>query len=104
MSLQPQPNQDTTLLELFRIEAQTHTEALEKGLIGIEDAPSPARIEPLMRAAHSMKGAARIVGLPRAVRLAHAMEDMLGAAQQGKRRLSQADADLLLKGVDIRRH
>ena len=37
-----------------------------------------------MRAAHSLKGAARIVGLDAAVRVAHAMEDCLVAAQKGR--------------------
>ena len=36
-----------------------------------------------MRAAHSLKGAARIVGLTVGVRVAHAMEDCFVAAQQG---------------------
>ena len=40
--------------------------------------------EMLMRAAHSFKGAARIVNLQSAVRVAHAMEDCFALAQQGK--------------------
>jgi hypothetical protein len=54
-----------------------------------------------MRAAHSIKGAARIVGLNHAVSLAHAMEDVLSAAQQGKRPLEPEGVDLLLKGNDL---
>jgi two-component system sensor histidine kinase and response regulator WspE len=100
-----QPHQesaaDPALLELFRLEVETHARALEKGLVGAEADPAPERIEPLMRAAHSIKGAARIVGLPLAVTLAHAMEDLLSAAQQGKHRLSQSDVDLLLRGLDV---
>ena len=48
----------------------------------------PEMIHALMRAAHSLKGAARIIGLDSAVRLAHAMEDMLTAAQSGERQLT----------------
>ena len=38
-------------------------------------------LEALMRAAHSVKGAARIVGLEEAVQVAHVMEDCFVAAQ-----------------------
>jgi two-component system, chemotaxis family, sensor histidine kinase and response regulator WspE len=50
------------LLELFREEARTHTGVLAQGLVELEQDPGdPTKIEPLMRAAHSVKGAARIV-------------------------------------------
>src|SRR5690242_4462830 len=53
-----------SLLELFRMEAETYTATLSTGLVALEGAPAlPETIEPLMRAAHSLKGAARIVGL-----------------------------------------
>ncbi|HWJ94866.1 MAG TPA: response regulator, partial [Telluria sp.] len=59
-----------------------------------------AGLEPLMRAAHSLKGAAAIVALEPAVQLAHAMEDALldidrsGSAAPGR-------IDALLAGVDL---
>ena len=64
-------------------------------------AASPEVIEPLMRAAHSLKGAARIVGLDAAVRVAHAMEDCFVAAQKGKLVLQAGHIDILLRGVDL---
>ena len=54
-----------------------------------------------MRAAHSLKGAARIVGLDAAVRVAHAMEDGFVAAQKGKLVLRPEHVDILLRGVDL---
>jgi two-component system sensor histidine kinase and response regulator WspE len=54
-----------------------------------------------MRAAHSLKGAARIVGLEAAVQVAHAMEDCFVAAQKGKIALSAEAVDVLLKSVDL---
>ena len=54
-----------------------------------------------MRTAHSLKGAARVVGLDAAVRVAHAMEDCLVAAQKGKVVLSSSAIDVLLRGVDF---
>ena len=74
-----------SMMELFRMEAESHTATLSAGLVALEGASaSPEVIEPLMRAAHSLKGAARIVGLDAAVRVAHAMEDCFVAAQKGK--------------------
>ena len=73
------------MLELFRIEAETQTAILTGGLLELERGSAAApQLEALMRAAHSLKGAARIVNLPVAVRVAHAMEDCFVAAQRGK--------------------
>jgi two-component system sensor histidine kinase and response regulator WspE len=94
-------NIDPMMLDLFRIELENNSRVLEEGLVGAEADPAPEKIEPLMRAAHSIKGAARIVGLPAAVTLAHAMEDILTAAQHDKIRLTSGHVDLLLKGNDI---
>jgi len=54
-----------------------------------------------MRAAHSLKGAARIVGLDAGVHITHAMEDCFVAAQQGDIVLDQEHIDELLRGVDL---
>jgi two-component system sensor histidine kinase and response regulator WspE len=91
-----------SMFELFKADAETHCAALNDGLLAIESAPDDlARIEPLMRAAHSVKGAARIIGLDIVVRLAHAMEDCLVAAQKGQERLTPGRVDQLLQGVDL---
>ena len=53
-----------SLLELFKLEAESHCAALMSGLLALEKNPGDAStVEPLMRAAHSIKGAARIIGL-----------------------------------------
>src|SRR5262249_40171108 len=54
--------------------------------------------ETLMRAAHSIKGAARIINLQSAVAVSHPIEDCLVAAQNGRLQLGQANVDVLLKG------
>jgi two-component system sensor histidine kinase and response regulator WspE len=92
---------ELSLLELFRAEVEAHAAVLSDGLVALDAAGADAAtIEPLMRAAHSIKGAARVVGLDAAVRIAHAMEDALVAAQDGRRALSAAGVDVLLRGVD----
>ncbi len=80
---------DLSILELFRMEVETQSTVLTEGLLGLErDADSTQRLEELMRAAHSLKGAARIVGRQTAVRVAHAMEECFVAAQEKKRTIS----------------
>ncbi len=91
---------DVSMLELFRVEAENQASEIIKGLLELErDARNPKLLQSLMRAAHSIKGAARIVNLPNAVVLAHAMEDCFTAAQKGLN-LTRPHFDLLLKGAD----
>ncbi|MBV8487515.1 MAG: chemotaxis protein CheA, partial [Planctomycetaceae bacterium] len=91
-----------SMMDLFRMEAEERLAVLSQGLVALEGGSATAeRIEPLMRAAHSLKGAARIVGLDAAVHVAHAMEDCLVAAQKGHLRLQSGPIDALLRGVDL---
>jgi two-component system sensor histidine kinase and response regulator WspE len=91
-----------SLMELFRLEAESQTAILSSGVLALETgAASPETIEGLMRAAHSLKGAARIVGVEAAVKVAHALEDSFVAAQKGNLALGPAHADVLLRGVDL---
>jgi len=91
-----------SLMDLFRSEADGQLAALGEGLLALEGGADPvAAIEPLMRAAHSLKGAARIVGLDAAVRVAHALEDALVAAQRGDFALRTPEVDAMLKAVDL---
>jgi two-component system sensor histidine kinase and response regulator WspE len=92
---------DTSLLELFQEEVRANVQTLNDGLITLEQDPTNERlIEPLMRAAHSIKGAARVVSVDPAVTLAHAAEDCLVAAQEGRIALRSDDVDVLLRAVD----
>ena len=91
-----------SMLDLFRAELETQSQALTAGLLALERDPVAAtHLEACMRAAHSLKGAARIIDLTPAVHVAHEMEECLVAAQLGKRRLGREHIDVLLKGVDL---
>lgn len=93
---------DAPMLELFRGEAELQTSILTSGLLELERDPvNPAVLETLMRAAHSLKGAARIVNLQGVVQVAHAMEDCFVAAQQQLLILRQPQIDALLRSVDL---
>jgi two-component system sensor histidine kinase and response regulator WspE len=100
--LEPDDVSSLSMVELFHVEAENQTSILTSGLLELERGPAaPAQLETLMRAAHSLKGAARIVNLQPAVRVAHAMEDCFALAQQGKLALRQPEIDLLFRGIDL---
>jgi two-component system sensor histidine kinase and response regulator WspE len=91
-----------SMLDLFRMEAESQTQILTEGLLEMErSAGDSAAVEAMMRAAHSIKGAASIVGLDVLVQLAHGMEDSFIAAQHGKLKLTPERIDVLLSGVDL---
>ncbi|WP_312999134.1 Hpt domain-containing protein, partial [Achromobacter animicus] len=62
--MNPDQMRDASLLELFQIETRTQVQVLNDGLLALEKNPTSApHLEACMRAAHSLKGAARIVDL-----------------------------------------
>jgi anti-anti-sigma factor len=93
---------DYSMLELFRAEVETHVPVLSEGLLALEKDPTQTkRLEALMRAAHSIKGASRIVGVDAAVQVAHVMEDYFVAAQRNEVTLTSDAIDRLLRGLDV---
>lgn len=98
----PEQMRDASLLELFSLEAEAQTLVLSAGLLALERDPTQADyLESCMRAAHSLKGAARIVGVDAGVRVAHVMEDYLVSAQEGRLYLRPEHIDALLQGTDL---
>lgn len=92
---------DPALLGLFLSEVEAHTLILTEGLLALEMNPSATeQLAALMCSAHSIKGAARVVGLEVVIKLAHLMEDCFVAAQQGKLTLVSEHIDILLRSVD----
>ena len=90
------------MLDLFRTEIEGQVRILTDGLIALEQNPqAEAQLESLMRASHSIKGAARMVDVGAAVRLSHVMEDCFVAAQKGELELDSQDIDCLLKSADM---
>jgi two-component system chemotaxis sensor kinase CheA len=61
----------------FRIEANEITGQLEQGLLELERAPQGGQVARLLRLAHTLKGAARIVKHGELAELAHELEDAL---------------------------
>ncbi len=88
------------------MEVEAQAAILNDNLLALESNPhATTELESLMRAAHSIKGAARIVQLDAAVKVAHVMEDCFVAAQQGAIAIDRADKiDVLLQGADMLLH
>lgn len=95
-----------SMLDIFCMEVETQMILLNDNLLAIErqsdadEATTAKRLEALMRGAHSIKGAAHIVGLNAAVGVAHVMEDCFVAAQNGALVITPYAVDVLLNGVD----
>lgn len=93
---------DPSLLELFTAELDVHLPALTEGLLVLDKEPgATGQLSSLMRAAHSIKGAARIVGLDTTVELTHALEDCFVAAQENSIRFTSDSVDVLLRSLDL---
>lgn len=89
------------LVEVFRLEAEDHlrvlTTVLPETRSGTVDAD---RWQEVRRAAHSLKGAAAMVGFGEVTKLAHRMEDLLDLYFEGKRAATPDEIDLLLAATD----
>jgi two-component system chemotaxis sensor kinase CheA len=86
---------------LFVEEAKGHLERIASGLLALETAPDDqAAIDGIFREAHTMKGAAGMVGMMRVSRLAHRLEDLLVELRAGTRRSSPELTDAMLLVLD----
>jgi two-component system chemotaxis sensor kinase CheA len=86
---------------LFIEEAKGQLERIASGLLVLEAAPGDqAAIAGILREAHTMKGAAGMVGMMRVSRLAHRLEDLLVELRAGTRRTTPELTDSMLLVVD----
>lgn len=93
--------EDKELRELFKIECAEHLQRISDGLLRLEKNPTdPVALEEVFREAHSLKGAARMVGVTDIETLAHRFEDILGMARRGDTALASNTIDRLYQGLD----
>jgi two-component system, chemotaxis family, sensor histidine kinase and response regulator WspE len=102
---QPSPPQDVSqlsLLDLFCLEVNTQITVFNHELLNLELTQNREEaLAALMRAAHSIKGAARIVQVEAGVAIAHELEEYFVAAQAGKVIPTTDHVDVLLAGGDV---
>jgi two-component system chemotaxis sensor kinase CheA len=86
---------------LFAQEADERLGNLSRQLLELEQAASdPELIASIFREAHTLKGAAAVVGLEEVGVVAHAMEDLLEQLRAGERLATPALVDTVLAAVD----
>ncbi|HWH28980.1 MAG TPA: response regulator [Mycobacteriales bacterium] len=92
---------DPELLATFRAEVEERLASLQSGLLDLEQHSSPRQVVAgLFRDAHTVKGSARMLGLDHVLRVAHSMEDLLGALRDGRLTVRRDVVDLLLASCD----
>jgi two-component system, chemotaxis family, sensor kinase CheA len=85
----------------FRVEARELLEQLGQGALDLEKrTPSPDDIARLLRLAHTLKGAARVVKQPEIAEHAHALEDRLTAVRAAATDIPREDIDRMLALLD----
>ena len=88
----------------FAVEAQEHLQSLSRNLLALEQQPATHAREPLLaeifRAAHSLKGAARAVGLEGVAVISHHLEDIFGQIRSGALQPHPGQYDLLYRALD----
>lgn len=93
--------EDKELRDLFKTEAGEHVQRLSDGLLRLEKEPKDsATLEEVFREAHSLKGAARMVGVVDVEEMAHKLEDMFGAVKKGAVTLTSEIIDSMFKTLD----
>lgn len=88
-------------IDIFVREAEEHLASLQSGLLALEKAPGDkSLIHELLRNAHTLKGAARMLGFEDISSIGHGMEDLLTAMEEGAKAAEGVWLELLLKGTD----
>jgi two-component system chemotaxis sensor kinase CheA len=84
----------------FRIEARELVESLGKGVLELEKDPTPDVVGRILRHAHTLKGAARVVRQTGIADRAHAIEDLLAPVRDGHARPDAARVTGMLALID----
>ncbi len=92
------------LIKSFKIEQSEHVQKINKGLLALEKNPigseRQALLNEIFREVHSLKGAARTVGITSVESLGHGLEDLLLSAKEGYLIFSHNLFDLLYQTLD----
>ena len=92
------------LINSFQTEQSEHVQKINEGLLALEKNPTgearQALLDDIFREAHSLKGAARAVGMTIIESLGHNLEDLLLNAKDGQLAFSPKLFDLLYQALD----
>lgn len=92
---------DEKLIQEFVIEAKSHVEKIELGLLAIEKGQLDEQIiHSIFRSAHNIKGTAGFFGFQKIVELSHAIESLLGKVRSREIAITLPIIDALLAAND----
>ena len=95
---------DQDELPIYLAETDEQVQLLDEGLIRLEQEGEEGElVQTLFRAAHTLKGAAGMIGHKRMVRVTHALENALDGIRKGDYTISTRFIDLCLEAVDALR-
>lgn len=93
---------DPHMFDLFSTELDNSLSTIDDNLLLLEKNDNDAdSLEAIMRAAHSIKGAARMIGFDSVVKLSHIMEDVFVAAQNQQISIKRDHIDQIFICTDI---
>ncbi|BAO45035.1 chemotaxis protein CheA [Thiolapillus brandeum] len=90
-------------LDVFLEECFEGLEAMESGLLHLDEGTDLEEINTIFRAAHSIKGGSAAFGFDHISQFTHVMETLLDELRNGSRQVDKSIVDLLLASVDILR-
>src|SRR5690348_5239072 len=92
----------SNLLTQYREEADAHLLRLSQGIVALEQDPDNAPLlKEIFRAAHTIKGAAKMMGFNEISRVTHEMESVLAAMRDGELVLTPEISDVLFEAIDL---
>ncbi|HLE09814.1 MAG: hypothetical protein A2504_11145 [Bdellovibrionales bacterium RIFOXYD12_FULL_39_22] len=92
---------DDDLVKLFIDDTSEALTLLERKLLELENSTETDLVNELFRAIHSIKGGAGLLEYDSMMKLAHTMENFLGAVREGSISPSKKSIDALLAGTDL---
>lgn len=89
------------VLNIFQEEAEEQIQKLNDNLLILESNPKDDKaIQEIFREAHSLKGAARMIGFDDIQTIAHKLEDIFGLARKGELLIKPEVIDIMCNAVD----
>jgi len=89
-------------LDLFLEESMEHLQALNAGLLNLENNPDRLDIvDEIFRSAHTLKGMSASMGYDSITQITHKMENLLGKIKENLTVLNQEIINTLFQGVDV---
>lgn len=90
-----------SLFEIFKMESTEHVQTLNRLLLDLEKSPTDLEIiDEIMRTAHTLKGASRIVNNTDIQSIAHGMESLFVRFKENKMKVNSDYIDLMFEALD----